>query len=72
VVNKLFKMHMAREHGQIIPNDPSKMDNTTYVRGASKHTQKDQPTEFKKVLGGKDVYSEIFKESFSMHTESTK
>ena len=63
MVNKLFKLHMEKVHGETVSIDPSKEDNTAHIRGASKYKQKDQVTELKRFHEGKAIYNEV-KEDF--------
>ena len=60
MVNKLVKLHMLKEHGNTVPNDPCKSESTAYAE--LKITQKDQPKEFKRIQVGRDVYNEIREE----------
>ena len=62
MVNKLVKLHMLKEHGNTIPNDPCKSESTAYAKGTIKITQKDQPKEFKRIQVGGDLYNEIREE----------
>ena len=64
MVNKLYKLHMEKAHGETVANDPLKQDNAAYIRGASKYKQKDQVTEFKRFHEGKAIYNEFKEELY--------